>query len=401
MKSKLHIIIILSVIFILAFTLNACKPAATQDGLQQAVDQTMTAISVPTSTPAGTAIPLPSATATTQPVAYGPDNFPANVNPLTGLTVADPTILDRRPVMVKVANFPREGRPQAGLSQADIVFDYSTGVGQNRFLALYYGQDSTQVGPIRSGRYIDGDLVSMYQGVLGLMYAEQAEMVYLHTVLGYPRVMNGSENTCPSICNLKIGISEINYFGNTAELTKRYNQEKDVLTTKPDLHGMAFNTIPAEGGVAGTDMTMHFGVMNESQWKYDPASKKYLGWIDNQLDAENFNMIPWVDRNNNQQLAFSNIVFIFADYNTLNPPIDTEHRVSIVGYTGKMMLFRDGQMYEGFWQGYSGYAPLKLMDANYNIIELQPGNTWVNITGTYSDVANDTPGVYKVTFKKP
>ena len=49
----------------------------------------------------------------------------------------DPSLLERRPVMVKVSNFPRLGRPHAGLSFADIVFDYFIGYGTNRFLACF------------------------------------------------------------------------------------------------------------------------------------------------------------------------------------------------------------------------------------------------------------------------
>ena len=63
-------------------------------------------------------------------------NFPDNVNPLTGLVVDDPSRLERRPVMVKVSNFPRTGRPHAGLSFADIVFEYYIGYGMNRFCAF-------------------------------------------------------------------------------------------------------------------------------------------------------------------------------------------------------------------------------------------------------------------------
>ena len=98
-------------------------------------------------------------------------DFPADVNPLTGLKVADPSLLERRPVTVKVSNFPREGRPHAGLSSADIVFDYYTGTGGDRFLAIFYGQDAEKVGPIRSGRFIDVQLVPMYQGILAMVSA--------------------------------------------------------------------------------------------------------------------------------------------------------------------------------------------------------------------------------------
>jgi hypothetical protein len=73
----------------------------------------------------------------------------------------------------------------------------------------------------------------------------------------------------------------------------------------------------------------------------------------------------------------------------------------MVGDGGKMMLFRDGQEYQGIWKGSNYSAPLQLLDANKNVIDLQPGNTFICIVGNYSTVSNNTPGVWKVDFAKP
>lgn len=400
-------ILALAVIFILISStmLTACQTALSTEQIQgtmsAAVNQTMTAMPTATTVPTATAIPTPTATPTPVPVQYGPTNFPDNVNPLTGLTVADPSILVRRPVMVKVSNFPREGRPHAGLSQADIVFDYSTGEGANRFLALYYGQDSDQVGPIRSGRYIDQWLVSMYQGVLGMMYAWAPEYAEIVGRLTDQRVINGTSNTCPAICNKDLGISEISWFANTAELTKYYEKSAGA-QTKPVLDGMLFNTVPPAGGAAGSEVNMHFGKSNESLWKYDDTQKKYLGWIDYKVNDSDstFTMIPWVDRNNNQQLAFSNVIIVFATYTTLNGD-DTMHQVSLIGASGRALIFRDGQVYDGLWKGVNTTGPMQFFGPDHKPIELQPGNSFIAITGTNSVISQDTPGSLKISFGKP
>jgi hypothetical protein len=47
-----------------------------------------------------------------------------NTNPLTGLTAADPPLLERRPIAVKITQFPRLVRPQSGLTLADVVYEY-------------------------------------------------------------------------------------------------------------------------------------------------------------------------------------------------------------------------------------------------------------------------------------
>jgi len=125
--------------------------------------------------PASTGTATPTATLTETPVptpaAYGPFDFPENVNPLTGLVVEDTQLLNRRPVAVKVSNFPRELRPHSGLSFADIVYEYYIGTGATRFTAIFYGDNAEKAGPVRSARLIDASLVSIYQGVLGFVSA--------------------------------------------------------------------------------------------------------------------------------------------------------------------------------------------------------------------------------------
>ena len=93
---------------------------------------------------------------------YGPFNFPPNINPLTGLLVDDISNLERRPISVKISNYQRGIRPQWGLSLADHVFEYYHEGGLTRFNAIFYGNDAGQIGPIRSARFSDKDIVEMY-----------------------------------------------------------------------------------------------------------------------------------------------------------------------------------------------------------------------------------------------
>ncbi len=111
----------------------------------------------PASPPTITPLPLPSATPspaqsyiylTPTPgyldEGFGPVDFPVDINPLTGLST-EPTLLDRRPMLIKISNLPRDVRPQFGLSWADIVYEYYTEEGTTRFIAIYYSQDAEQV----------------------------------------------------------------------------------------------------------------------------------------------------------------------------------------------------------------------------------------------------------------
>jgi hypothetical protein len=68
------------------------------------------------------------------------DHLPAGINPLTGLPVADPSLLKIPAVLVSISHFPAAARPQAGLSFAPFVYEFSITRGETRFLAAFYGE---------------------------------------------------------------------------------------------------------------------------------------------------------------------------------------------------------------------------------------------------------------------
>lgn len=393
-----------AIMLVTSTILSACQTgansASVEQTMQAAVNSTLTAMPTETVLPTITPTVTPTLAATSEPVTYGPTDYPDNVDPLTGLTVTDPSILARRPVMIKVSNYPRSTRPQAGLSSADIVFDYYIGEGGNRFLALFYGKDTTAAGPIRSGRLVDRWLVRMYQGILGLEYAYAPVYSSILDQLGYSRMVSGTDNTCPAICANDDPVVENRWFANTAEMTKKYAANPYATNSKPNLEGMAFATVPPSGGKDAKEFTMQFSFANLGQWKYDETTKKYLRWTETNDDQNGVALAPHTDRNNGEQLAFSNVVVMFTTYDTLNGD-DTLHEINIPGQTGKMLLFRDGQVFEGTWKGVSYDAPIQFFDSNKQPMALQPGNTWISVTGFWSDTKEDEPGVWRVIFHKP
>ncbi|NDJ75964.1 MAG: DUF3048 domain-containing protein, partial [Chloroflexi bacterium] len=96
----------------------------------------------------------------------GPEEYPEGINPLTGLPVYDPEVLLRRPILVKVVNAPDMARPQWGLPQADVVWEYWMPGGFTRFAAIFYSQSPERVGPIRSLRMPDFELAHIYNSLI-------------------------------------------------------------------------------------------------------------------------------------------------------------------------------------------------------------------------------------------
>ncbi|MBJ7293187.1 MAG: DUF3048 domain-containing protein, partial [Ilumatobacteraceae bacterium] len=101
-----------------------------------------------------------SPTDTIAPTATLPIN--TAVYPLTGLPrpEMDIGVLTRPALVAKIDNHPL-GRPQTGLNKADIVFEENV-EGLTRFAAVFHSQGSDPVGPLRSGRTQDIDILGAY-----------------------------------------------------------------------------------------------------------------------------------------------------------------------------------------------------------------------------------------------
>jgi hypothetical protein len=121
--------------------LNGCAPEAA-DSPELAVTNAgaaATATSTTTeATPLATSTPQPTATS----VSFGPGqaDFPAGINPLTGQPVSAPELLKVPALLVSISHFPPTARPQAGLSFAPYVFEYSITGGETRFLTTFFGE---------------------------------------------------------------------------------------------------------------------------------------------------------------------------------------------------------------------------------------------------------------------
>ena len=264
--------------------LAACSPSVPVDHVSAAdVISTSVAATMAANTAAGS---VPSRKASS-----ADKKANKNINPLTGLAVDDPSLLERRPVMVKVSNFPRLGRPHAGLSFADIVFDYFIGYGTNRFLAVFYGQDSPKIGPVRSGRRVDAQLVNMYMGILGYGSADHDTDEVIVSKLGDYAISN-LEASCPVFCGTDTH-DVLGVFANSHEISK-YVDKLGLKNEKPDLPNMVFSDAAPDKGQPGEKLTVLFNFYNRAEWRYDAQSGKYLRWIEymeEDLGTE-YEMIP-------------------------------------------------------------------------------------------------------------
>jgi hypothetical protein len=326
-----------------------------------------------------------------------PTATPENINPLTGLPVSDPIVLNRNPVMIKVSNYPRTGRPHAGLSSADIVFDYYIGEMFNRFLAVFYGDNAPQVGPIRSGRLVDAQLTQMFRGILVYGNADERVDTILNRELG-SRALPSKFSPCPPVCGDDTH-SVTGVFADSAAVTD-YSRNNGIPQEFPGLQFATFSSEPPPGGQPGNQLLVQYAEINKGEWEYDASSGKYLRWIEDGNEGEPLTMIPLVDRNTGEQLAFSNVIILYTFYIEYNR---TLHNIDLWNNQGsrKALFLRDGQAFGGTWQVQDHSQPFAFYQNDGSKMPLKPGNTWIILAGISSKITIPQGGRFELFFYSP
>lgn len=103
-------------------------------------------------------VPATTATVPGSTAAPAPPPAPA-VAPLTGLPATGDSTR-RSALVVKIDDVEPRSRPQAGLEQADVVYEEKIEGPNSRFAAVFQSQGAELVGPVRSGRSTDLAIVA-------------------------------------------------------------------------------------------------------------------------------------------------------------------------------------------------------------------------------------------------
>src|SRR5688572_9880343 len=240
-------------------------------------------------TAAATATALPPASATLAPgertptavPVYGPDNFPAGVNPLTGLLVDDPALINRMPIAAKISNFPYGVRPQSGLALADVVVEHLAEAGVTRFTAIFLQNDSPEVGSIRSARFIDTEVVPMFGAMLVTSGSSLGTMAHLRQnpwFLGenaWRLVSEESRYVCPPLCR-KTPDDANTLFASTEAL--RAATAPQAGGTHVAQSGFAFTENVPPGGTPVTEVLVDFSPAAHVTWRYNAQACSYTRW---------------------------------------------------------------------------------------------------------------------------
>jgi hypothetical protein len=338
----------------------------------------------------------------------GPENFPTDLNPLTGKPPADPQLLERRPMGVKINLVPRRDyRPPYGLSMADIVYDYYHNGGYSRLHAIFYGNDVDLIGGVRSGRMMDGDLVRMYKSIFAYGSADRkVNQRLMNSDYADRLVLEGGGIACPPsdkqpLC--RMSKTSANLMLTSTKALQAYIQAKGIDNSRQDLSGMSFSDLVPEGGQAATQIYARYSGDNYARWDYDPGTGRYLRFQDDAWDNANGRdekYAPLVDANNNQQIAADNVVVIIVRHEYYQFPPNEIIDILLSG-TGTAYAFRDGQVYEVVWNRPTFTSVLYLTYPDGKPFPFKPGQTWFQVMGFNTAVTQPSAEAWRFVHAMP
>ncbi|GAB4421088.1 MAG: DUF3048 domain-containing protein [Anaerolineales bacterium] len=326
------------------------------------------------------------------------------VNPLTGLAPADPSLLERRPLAIKITLFPRYVRPQSGLSLADVVFEYYIEDGLTRFIAVFYGNDAELVGPVRSGRFFDEHVARMYQAFFVFKYADPRAYDYFkETDLADYLVVPGVGACPPFVVGKSDRDTYNNIFFNTFKFKDCIARREGVDNLRPNLRSGFFGDLPPKPDGSAARIYLHYSPDDYSYWEYLPEAQRYQRYQEtlSTRDGESEAYAPLFDDLTGSPIMADNVVVFFVEHKFVNQfdEEDEVYHIDVYG-GGPAYIFRNGLVKKGFWQRTDLNQPLLLTDENNAPIYLKPGITFYQVMGLASS-ASHTENEWYFRFETP
>ena len=292
--------------------------------------------------------------------------------PLTGVQYEDTTPealqLKKPSVACKIDNGSEAPRPQSGLNSTDIVFDEMVEGGLTRLVAIWHSTQPDAIGPVRSIRPMDPDIVSPFGGIVCFSGGQQ---VFVNMINEAP-VFVASETT----------EQDKGTFSRASDRIAPHNVVVNVLklaTDHPEL------TPPAPQFQFGKDVqTSSAGAAGEAVTKFEvkfpQASALWSASADGSKWLRTQDGKPLLDKLDGAQIAASNIVVLQVriDRSYLDKRYGNIPKTVMVD-TGKAWVFSGGKFVEASWSKASATSPIVLTDAAGSPVLLAPGTTWVEL----------------------
>lgn len=304
-------------------------------------------------------------------------DVPTVINPLTGQIYGESAVLawkDMRPLAVMINNHV-DARPQAGLVNADVVYEMVAEGGITRFLAFFLSDVPEKIGPIRSAReyYLVlvkelGDAMLMHIG-----WSPQA----LEAIETWPIKSLGRGGATFWRENPKDVAVEHTAYSNGKDLLQRGLElgwdgkaEFDSWRYKDDMIG-------SEAAKPATSLAIDFWYKGDYSaiWEYDQLNNVYarfMGYDDQSRP------VAHVDDMTKEQIRAKNVIVQFVEESNVIGDDKGRLDYKLVG-AGNALIFLDGKVIDAVWDKDERDERTVFYDISGKEILFNRGKTWVAV----------------------
>lgn len=297
---------------------------------------------------------------------------PTALAPLTGAVVpvgelANPSLA------AKIDNHPN-ARPQVGLDRTDIVFEEMVEGGMTRYVAIWQSDVPKEIGPVRSIRPMDPDIVSPFGGIIAYSGGQYRFVVLMQNTNVYNAV-HGSAAADPFMYRTTTKAAPHNVLVKASELVKKRKDlkaPKQQFSFSPDV---ASSSAVVDGTAVG-GVKLRFGWENQVSWSWDAEAGRWLRSQDGKADKAS----------SGKRLSADNIVIVRVPVSHgLGVP-----KTELIG-SGKATVMSGGKAIEGRWSKASQTGSIRIVDENGAVIRLAPGNSWIELVPSSGGVKLSAP----------
>lgn len=274
------------------------------------------------------------------------------------------------PYAVMIENL-REVRPQAGLSQASVVYESLVEGGATRFMAVFDPSEVVpEIWPVRSVRPYYIEWSSEYDALLAhcggspkalQIIRDNSDIKDLNQISrDWQYFWRDTTRGMPH--NLLTSSEKMNFALRDKELRDKQAEFRAwKFKGEDDLENR---------GEDGKTLTFNFSYGLTYKVSYQYNQEKNVYW---RFNADQ----PHKDRNTDQQIEVKNVVVQLVDEPILS---GGQGRLEIqVEGEGKAWILRDGQIIAGTWKKASRTERTLFFDQDGQEIEFNRGNTWVHV----------------------
>ncbi len=354
---------------------SAANVAATPEATESPASATIAATPTtpaPTETAAPTETPTPEPTPTETPI-------PLPRSPLSGIVTSQPVAV-RRPVAVKIANDPG-ARPQWGISEAEVVYEHVTEGGVTRFTCLFVISDAPRVGPIRSARFIDVDLIREFDALFAHVGGSPPVRESLQVLGPLDRdeffyggggpYYRTTDRFAPH--NTFIDLPALREAGVAAGLPGEVELAPTLFYRgEPEAGDVETITIPIPPAPSDT---------YRSVYEFEPETRLYKKSQHNG---------PHIDGATGAQIRVGNVVVQYTNIVATEFEEDFLGNLSLAIDTlgqGDVYIFRDGLALNGRWVRENLADRTRYFDDAGEPIALRPGHTWIHMLSPDQEIA--------------